>query len=85
MTESSVTDKYFEHLVAYALAVCKECRELQKLQVVDDFVVVESSAEFQSRRVFRHTGRDVMRDEMSNNNMRSEAASDGRSLAIALE
>jgi hypothetical protein len=26
MTESSVTDKYFEHLVAYALAVCKECR-----------------------------------------------------------
>jgi hypothetical protein len=26
MTESSVTDKCFEHLVAYALAVCKECR-----------------------------------------------------------
>jgi hypothetical protein len=26
ITESSVTDKYFEHLVAYALAVCKECR-----------------------------------------------------------
>jgi hypothetical protein len=52
--------------------------------VVDDFVVVDS-AEFQSRRVFRHTGRDVMRDEMSNNNMRSEAASDRRSLAIALE
>jgi hypothetical protein len=26
MTESSVTGKYFEHLVAYALAVCKECR-----------------------------------------------------------
>jgi hypothetical protein len=53
--------------------------------VVDDFVVVESSAEFQSRRVLRHTGRDVMRDEMSNNNIRSEAASDGRSLAIVLE
>jgi hypothetical protein len=27
--------------------------------VVDDLVVVESSAEFPSRRVFRHTGRDV--------------------------
>jgi hypothetical protein len=26
MTESSVTGKYFGHLVAYALAVCKECR-----------------------------------------------------------
>jgi hypothetical protein len=26
MTESSVTGKYFRHLVAYALAVYKECR-----------------------------------------------------------
>jgi hypothetical protein len=26
MTESSVAGEYFEHLVAYALAICKECR-----------------------------------------------------------
>jgi hypothetical protein len=26
MTESSIADVYFEHLVEYALAVCKECR-----------------------------------------------------------
>jgi hypothetical protein len=26
MTESSVAGEYFKHLVAYALAVCKECR-----------------------------------------------------------
>jgi hypothetical protein len=26
MTESSVAGEYFEHLVEYALAVCKECR-----------------------------------------------------------
>jgi hypothetical protein len=26
MTESSVAGEYFEHLVTYALAVCKECR-----------------------------------------------------------
>jgi hypothetical protein len=35
--------------------------ELQKLQVVDDFVVVESSVEMPFRRVFRHTGRSLMR------------------------
>ena len=26
ITESSVAGEYFEHLVKYALAVCKECR-----------------------------------------------------------
>jgi hypothetical protein len=26
ITESSVAGEYFEHLVAYALAICKECR-----------------------------------------------------------
>jgi hypothetical protein len=26
MTEDSVAGEYFEHLVKYALAICKECR-----------------------------------------------------------
>jgi hypothetical protein len=26
MTDSSIAGDYFEHLAAYALAVCKECR-----------------------------------------------------------
>jgi hypothetical protein len=32
---------------------------LQTVQVVGEFVVVESSVEFPLRRVFRHAGRDV--------------------------
>jgi hypothetical protein len=36
-------------------------RELQKLQVVDDFVVVDSNADFPLRQVFRPTRKDVIR------------------------
>jgi hypothetical protein len=35
---------------------------LQKLEVVEDFIVVDSIAEFPFHRVFRPTGRDVRED-----------------------